>query len=125
MKKYFTLGMLGWFLAGIVTFMLGGSAFGKIIATPEMVGNFEYMKLSPYLLWVGIAELVGIILLFIPRTSIYGAVLIGSLMSAAVVMHLSAMGGAKVEFPIIIGVLAWSSHCLRVYKPQRKKKTNS
>ena len=119
MKKYLTLEMLGWFLAGIVTFMLAGSAFSKIVATPEMVGNFEYMKLSPYLLWVGIAEAIGIILLFIPKTSIYGAVLIGSLMSAAVVMHLSAMGGAKVEYPIAIGVLAWSSYCLRAYKANR------
>jgi len=126
MKKYLTLEMIGWFLAGIVAFMLGGSAFSKIVATPEMVGNFEFMKLTPYLLWVGIAELVALVLLLIPRTSHYGAILITSLMSAAAVMHLSAMGAAKVEYPIIIGVLTWVSYGLRGHKfPHHRKKTNS
>jgi len=42
-------------------------------------------------------------------------------MSAAVSIHLSSMGGAGVLIPIIIGVLAWSGHCLRTHQITFKK----
>jgi hypothetical protein len=36
-------------------------------------------------------------------------------MSAAAVIHLSYMGGAGVLIPIVLGLLAWTGHCLRAY----------
>jgi hypothetical protein len=86
-----------------------------LMATEEMVGNFTFLKLTPYMALVGILELGAAITLIIPRTSLYGAILAGSIMSGAVALHLSCMGGANVLIPIIIGLLAWSGHCLRTY----------
>lgn len=104
---------IGWVLAGLTVLFLALPAFSKLVPTQEMIGNFEFMHISSYLQIVGIAEVVGLILLLIPRTSLLGAILIGSLMSAAVVMHLSLMGGQKVLFPILIGLFAWGSYLLR------------
>lgn len=115
MKKYFTLENLGWLFTSAIVILLGVPAFSKIMATDEMVKNFEFMKLTPYLSTVGLLELAGIILLSIPRTSLYGAILISCLMSGALSLHLSLMGGTKMIVPLMIGILTWSSYCLRKY----------
>ena len=105
--------IIGWVLSAAVAAMLGKGAIEKIIGTQEMVGNFAYMKLEKYRILTGVGELLGVILLLFPMTSLYGMVLITSFMSAAVVLHLSLMGGAKTYLPIILGLLAVISHVLR------------
>ena len=115
MKKYLTLKNLGWLFTALVVFMLGKSGVSKVMATEEMVNNFAYIKLSSYLGLVGVLEIIGIITLAIPRTSIYGAILISCLMSSAATIHLSYMGGQNVIIPILIGLFTWAGHCLRKY----------
>jgi hypothetical protein len=115
MKNLFTLKNLGWLLTAVLTFMLGISAFGKIVSSEEMVKTFEFLKLTPYMKWIGLGEVVGLGLLIYPRTSIYGAVLLSSFMSGAVALHMSLMAGASVMVPVMLGVLTWSAHCLRTY----------
>ena len=107
------LTIIGWVLSAAVAAMLGKGAIEKIIGTQEMVGIFAYMKLEKYRILTGVGELLGVILLLFPMTSLYGMVLITSFMSAAVVLHLSLMGGAKTYLPIILGLLAVISHVLR------------
>lgn len=116
MKKYLTLKNLGWLLTAITVFMITMSGISKVIGTEEMTKNFEYMNLTPHMSLFGVIELFSVGLLILPRTSIYGAVLIGSYMSGAVAIHLTMMGGAGMLTPIILGLLAWSSHCLRTHK---------
>ena len=108
-----TLSLIGWLLTGIVTIFLGKGAIEKIIGTQEMVGNFAYMKLEKYRVPTGLGELLGVILLAIPMTSIYGMVLITSFMSAAVALHLSLMNGAKTYIPVIVGILSVIAYILR------------
>lgn len=115
MKNLLTWKNLGWVLTVVVSFMIGMSGFSKILGTDEMVKTFEFLKLTPFMKWIGFSEIVGIGLLIYPRTSIYGAVLLSSLMSGAVALHMSLMGGASVMVPIMLGVVAWASHCLRAY----------
>ncbi len=115
MQNLFTLKNIGWVLTGLLTFMVGFSAIGKLTSSEEMVKTFEFLKLTPYMKWIGIGEIIGLILLIYPRTSIYGAVLLSSLMSGAVALHMSLMNGASVMVPIGLGVVAWSAHCLRTY----------
>jgi len=115
MKSYLNLKNLGWLICVIVAIMLGMGAISKLIGTTEMVGNFQYLKLENYLTLVGGLELLGVIMLVIPRVSVYGATLISVIMGGAVAMHLSAMGGTGVMSPIMFGLLAWGGHCLRKY----------
>ena len=108
-------GTFGWILSVITALFLGKGAIEKLIGTKEMVGNFAYMKIKKYRVVTGLGELLGVVLLLIPTTSLFGAILIASFMSAAVVMHLSLMGGAKTYIPIIIGLAALAGHFLRVF----------
>ena len=115
MNKYMTSKNLGWLFTFVVTLMLGMSGISKIMGTQEMVNNFTFMNLLPYLALVGVAEVIGVLLLIYPRTSVYGAVVLTSVMSAAAAMHLSYMGGSGVVMPILLGIFAWTGHCLRTY----------
>jgi hypothetical protein len=115
MKKLLTWKNLGWALTAVLTVMVGMSAFLKISSAEDMVQTFEFLKLTPYMKWIGVGELIGLGLLIYPRTSIYGAVLLSSFMSGAVALHMSLMGGANIIVPIMLGVIGWSAHCLRTY----------
>jgi len=109
------LQIIGWVLSVITALFLGKGAIDKLVGTQEMVGNFAFMKLEKYRVVTGLGELLGVVLLLIPVTSLFGAILIASFMSAAAVMHLSLMGGAKTYVPIIVGLLALAGHFLRVF----------
>jgi hypothetical protein len=69
----------------------------------------------PYMALVGVMEVAGVIALCIPRTSIYGALTLSSVMSGAVAVHVAMFGGAGIFIPIFLGVAAWAGHCLRTY----------
>lgn len=112
MSKYLTLQNLGWLLTAVVTIMLGMGGVSKIIGTEEMVGNFEFMNLSDYRLTVGLFEVLGVVLLVIPRTSLYGSILIGSIMTGAVCMHLS-LGFPGTLIPVALGVAGFAGYKLR------------
>lgn len=109
------LQILGWALSVVTVLFLGKGAVDKLIGTQEMVGNFAFMKLEKYRVVTGLGELLGVILLLVPATSLFGAILIASFMSAAAVMHLSLMGGVKTYIPIIVGLSALFGHFLRVF----------
>jgi hypothetical protein len=109
------LSIIGWALSVATALVLGKGAIDKLIGTQEMVGNFAFMKIEKYRVVTGLGELLGVVLLLIPATSLFGAILIASFMSAAVVMHLSLMGGAKTYFPIVIGITGLLGHFLRVF----------
>jgi uncharacterized membrane protein YphA (DoxX/SURF4 family) len=95
--------------------MLGMSGISKVMGTEEMIKNFTFTNLLPYLTLVGVSEIVGVGLLIYPKTSKYGALILSSIMSAAAVIHLSYMGGNGVMIPVLLGLLAWTGHCLREY----------
>lgn len=113
MKKYLTLKNLGWLFTAVVVFMLGMSSVSKLIGTKEMIDNFTFMNLLPYLLTLGIVELLGVVLFVIPKTAKYGAVLLSSYLSGAVAIHLAMMGGVGIMVPFVLGLFVWLGHCLR------------
>jgi len=115
MKKYLTLKNLGWLLTAIVTFMLGMGGLSKIAGLEAMTTNFTAMNMLPYMALVGVMEVVGVIALCVPRTSIYGALVLSSVMSGAVAVHIAMFGGAGILVPIFLGAAAWTGHCLRTY----------
>lgn len=116
MKNLFTLKTLGWVLSAVVAFMLGMAAFGKITQSEEMVKNFTFFNMMPQMVYVGVAELLAVILLMVPRTSMIGALGISLTMAGAVAVHFALLGGVGIAVPIMLGLLAWTGHCLRTYE---------
>ena len=116
MKNLFTLKTLGWVLSAVVALMLGMGAISKITQSEEMVKNFTFFNMMPQMVYVGIIEVIAIVLLMVPRTSMFGALGVSLTMAGAVSVHFALLGGAGIAVPIMIGVLAWSGHCLRTYE---------
>ena len=121
MKKYLTLKNLGRFFILLSSLMMIISGTQKVLGTEEMVNNFKFVNLTSYLTIVGFMEIVAGILLFYPKTTVYGAVLITTVMSAAAVIHLSYMGGSGVLTPVLIGVVSWIGYYLTENYQEPKK----
>ena len=113
MKKYLTLKNLGWLVTALVVFMLGMSSVSKLIGTEEMVGNFTFMNLLPYMKVLGVVELIGVVMFVTPKLSKYGSVLLSSYLSGAVAIHLAMMGGQGILVPFVLGLGVWSAYYLR------------
>lgn len=113
MKKYITIKNLGWTLIVLTSLMMLFSGTSKIIGTEEMIKNFTFMNLLPYLALLGVTEVIAAGLLVYPKTSLYGVLLTTSFMSGAVSIHLALMGGAGILFPFTLGLLAAVGYFLR------------
>jgi putative oxidoreductase len=83
--------------------MAGGS---KLAGAAEMVAVFDKIGLGQWFRYfTGLTEISGAILLLIPATGLYGALMLAVTMCGAVATHLFRIGGNP-GAPIVLGVLA-------------------
>jgi putative oxidoreductase len=96
------IGAAGMFL------MLG---FLKLSGDPRMVALFEAIGLGQWFRYVtGSLEVLGAVLLLVPRLSGLGALLLMGVMLGAVPTHLFVVGGSPLSAIILLivtGVVAW------------------
>lgn len=85
--------ILPWVLQLIAATILGQTLFFKFSAAPESIYIFETLGVEPWgRIGSGIAELIAVILLLIPRMSVFGALLGAGVMLGAIVSHLTKLG---------------------------------
>ncbi|MFX6288831.1 DoxX family protein, partial [Acinetobacter baumannii] len=67
--------------------------FFKFTAAPESVFIFSTLGIEPWgRIGTGIAELIASVLLLIPSTTVFGALLAMGIMGGAIVSHLAVLG---------------------------------
>ncbi len=94
--------ILSWVLQLVVAVILGQTLFFKFSGAEESVELFTALGLEPYgRIGIGILELITVVLVLIPRTVPYGAILALGTMSGALFSHLIKLG-----FAGDLGVLA-------------------
>jgi putative oxidoreductase len=85
--------------------------FLKLSGDPQMVGLFDAIGLGQWFRYVtGSLEVLGAILLLVPRLSGLGALLLVGVMLGAVPTHLFVVGGSPLPAIILLivtGVTAW------------------
>lgn len=82
-----------WFLRFFVAVILLQTLYFKFTAAAESVYIFSKLGMEPYgRIATGIFELVAAVLILMPRTTIFGALLGLGLMIGAVVSHLFVLG---------------------------------
>ena len=85
--------------------------FFKLSGDPQMVGLFDAIGLGQWFRYVtGSLEVLGALLLLIPRLSGLGALLLMGVMLGAVPTHLFVVGGSPlsaITLLIVTGVVAW------------------
>lgn len=88
MKAVFT-----WFLRFFVAVILLQTLYFKFTAAAESVFIFSKLGMEPYgRIATGIFELIAAVLILMPRTTIFGALLGLGLMIGAVVSHIFVLG---------------------------------
>ena len=88
--------------------------FFKLSGDPWMVGLFDAIGVGQWFRYVtGSLEVLGVILLLIPRLSGLGALLLVGVMLGAVATHLIVVGGSPLGALILLivtGIIAWGRH---------------
>src|SRR6266481_5423264 len=90
-------------------FLMAG--FSKLSGNAQMVGLFDAIGLGQWFRYVtGSVEVLGAVLLLIPRLSGLGALLLVGTMLGAVATHLFVVGGSPLPAIILLivtGAIAW------------------
>lgn len=82
-----------WILRLIAAVIMLQTLFFKFTASPESVYIFSTIGMEPWgRIGVGVQELIASVLLLIPRTTAFGAVLGAGLMAGALLFHVAVLG---------------------------------
>lgn len=107
----------GWVIIGLFAlFMFGASVAPKFINAQAALDSMNQIGWpTQYLLLIGIIELVCTILIIIPRTSLFGAILFMGVLGGAMASHLRAGSplASHTLFSIYLGVFMWVGLWLR------------
>ena len=91
MKKYKTI--TAWIARIVAAIIMLQTLYFKFTGTEESKFIFSQLGAEPWgRIGSGVIELIASILILIPRTSVYGALLGLGLMSGAIVSHLTILG---------------------------------
>ena len=107
---------VGWILSGIgILFLLFDSVIHLLVISP-VVDTFNQLGFPlDFAFSLGLLELVCTILYALPRTSVFGAVLLTGYLGGAVAIQLRIHAPlfSTSMFPIYVGVLVWGGLFLR------------
>jgi putative oxidoreductase len=100
-----------WILQIAAAGMFVMAGFAKLSGDPQMVGMFDAIGVGQWFRYVtGSVEILGALLLVIPRLSGLGGLLLVCTMLGAVATHLFVIGGSPVMAIILlvaVAIIAW------------------
>lgn len=103
-KKLYNI--LYWVFTALVALVFAGSAFGKLSGQAEAVqkaAEFGIAKTTYF--YLGVIELIALILFILPRTSLLGFLLLSAYMGGAIATHLQH--GESLMAPVIVASILW------------------
>lgn len=101
-----------WVLSGLIALVMIMAGVSKLKGTEEQVKGFASLGYPTWFLYTtGVIEVVGAILLLIPKTAVFGVLLLGATMVGAVVslLKIGDVGHAPVPlaFLLVIALIGW------------------
>lgn len=100
----------------VVVFLVVASVVPKLTGHVSATEAWDYLGYPQSVnLWIGMLELTCALLYAIPRTSVFGAILLTGLLGGATTSHLR-IGDPWMLFPVGLGVLAWTALYLRDHR---------
>ncbi|WP_186438168.1 DoxX family protein [Cohnella terricola] len=109
MKKWVRIA--GWIVVGLTSLFFIQSGIQKLVGTEQMVDMFHELGYPDWSrVVVGLIEIVGAVLLALPRLTFYSAAALGTLMIGAVASELLAGQGLGALLPgqwlLLLGLIA-------------------
>lgn len=104
--------IVGWVLSILPCLLLLLSASFKFIQGPEFEKGLQHMGWdSKTMLYIGVIEIICTIIYLIPKTSVFGAILLAAYLGGAVATHVRV--GDPFWAPVLAGVFLWLGLWLR------------
>ena len=102
----------GWVIAGLIAALMTLSAGFKLFPPPEVAEQVAQQGFPKgVMFYIGIVELICVVIYLIPRTAVLGAVLLTGYLGGAVETHVR--GAESILIPAAVGVLVWLALYLR------------
>jgi putative oxidoreductase len=96
-----------WGIRGLLALAFAGAGGAKLYGVPMLVENFQHIGLGQWFRYVtGGLEIIGAILLLLPRKAVFGALLLICIMVGAVITHLFVIGGSPVPAIVLLALNA-------------------
>jgi hypothetical protein len=104
----------GRIIGGLPAFVLLTSGVNlTLIKSPDVVEAFKKFQYPESLMTtIGILEFVCVVIYFIPRTSVLGAILLTAYLGGAVATHVR-IGETMFIVPVVFGIMIWIGLYLR------------
>jgi putative oxidoreductase len=100
-----------WLLQALGAVMFLGAGSGKLVGRHDMVALFDAVGTGQWFRYVtGALELIGALLLLVPKKAALGGVLLACVMLGAVAVHLTVLRMSPIEpllILVITAVIAW------------------
>lgn len=117
-ENYPKEGLPSWLLSGLISVIFVGIGGSKILF-PELMGPlFEHWGYSTqFLPFVGWVEVIGGSLFLIPRTAVYGTLILSGTMLGAILTHLNNNEYAMAAMPAVLFLAIMTigyQHCKRI-----------
>jgi len=104
--------IIGWALSAIAALSVVASAVDKIYGSEHAIAMSTSFGLSPETYrWLGIVELISMVLFAIPGTGILGVMLLTSYFGGAIATHLQHQ--QDILFPVVFEIIIWIAATLR------------
>lgn len=97
----------GWVIAGALTALYLYSASGKFLQPQQL----ESMNLGDWRVIIATGEIFSAILFLVPRTNLFGTLLLSSYMGGAIILHMTS--GTSIMMPSVVLVLVWVGSFIR------------
>jgi hypothetical protein len=100
---------ISWILQIVVAVILAQTFYFKFSGAQESVELFTMLGMEPHgRIITGILELLAVVLILIPHSVAYGAILSWGLMSGAILAHLTRLGfQGEAGILAALGIAAW------------------
>ncbi len=112
-KKSVAIGFILTALVGL--FLTFDTVIKVLMLAPAVQGTMQLGYRADSVLWIGMIELVCVVLYFVPRTSVLGALLLTGYLGGAIATHVR-VGSPLLShtlFPIYVALLLWGGLYLR------------
>lgn len=107
-----TIKITGWALSAVLGIVLAMSAFMKLTQNETAIEQAALFGIdADTYFWIGVVEITSLILFFIPRTGVVGALLLIAYLGGAIVTHLQHQD--SIVMAVVIQIILWITAAFR------------
>lgn len=103
-----------WAVRGLLALAFAAAGTAKLYGVPMLVEEFEHIGLGQWFRYLtGTLEILGAVLIIIPSTVAFGAVLLCCIMIGAIFTHVFVIGGSPLPAIVLLALSAIVAYAKR------------